>query len=45
MNLVIVGQEKNISIAVGLYKKVIKEIITIIANPKAEKTIFLFVKI
>ena len=44
MNPVIVGQEKNISIVVGLYNKAIKETIKIKANPKVEKTIFLFLK-
>ena len=45
MSLVIVGQEKNISIAAGLYDNVIKEIITSKAIPKTEKMIFLFLKI
>ena len=45
MNRVIVGQEKNTSTAVELYSKAIKEIITKKANPKAEKTIFLFLRI
>ena len=44
MNLVYVDQEKNLNVAVGLYKKMIKEISNIVAPNVAATNTFLELK-